>query len=82
MYDAYNKLKYKEHGEVKQVKDKQFYNLNRFRYGVYGKLGLGNVSLFCYYNLTPLFKEGKGIYSNGVAKDFNTMTIGISLAAF
>jgi hypothetical protein len=82
MYDAYNKLKYKENGEVKQVKDKQFYNLNRFRYGVYGRVGLGNVSLFCYYNLTPLFKEGKGVHQNGVPNDFNTMTIGLSLAAF
>ncbi len=82
MYDAFNKIKYKEDGEVKQLKDKQFYNLNRLRYGVYGKVGLGNVSLFCYYNLSPLFEEGKGFYTNGKANDFNTMTIGLSLAAF
>jgi hypothetical protein len=82
MYDAFNKIKYKADGEVKQVKDKQFHNLNRFRYGMYGKVGLGNVSLFCYYNLSPLFEAGKGFYTNGKADDFNTMTIGISLAAF
>ena len=82
MYDAYNKIKYKQDGEMKQVKDKQFYNLNRFRYGVFGKLGLGNVSLFCYYNLTPLFQVDKGFVTNGVTNNFNTMTIGLSLAAF
>lgn len=82
MYDAFSKLKYKADGEIKQLKDKQNFNLNRIRYGISGKIGIGNFSLFGYYNLSPLFEEGKGFYSNGVANDFNTMTVGISLAAF
>lgn len=82
MYDAFNKLKFKQDGEVKQIKDKQFYNLNRIRYGVYGKIGIGNISLFGYYNVSPMFKEGKGFQEAGIPNDFNTMTIGISLAAF
>lgn len=82
LYDAFTKMKYKADGETKQLKDKQNFNLNRFRYGVYGKLGLGNFSLFGYYNLTPLFKEGEGLYENGVVNDFQTVTVGISLSAF
>src|SRR5690606_27997307 len=77
MYDAFNKIKYKQDGEVKQIKDKQFHNLNRFRYGLMAKVGVGNLSLFGYYNISPLFKEGKGFYENGVANDFATTTIGI-----
>ena len=82
LYDAFTKMKYKEGGETKQYKDKQNFNLNRFRYGVYSKLGIGNFSLFGYYNLTPLFKEGEGLHQNNVANDFQTVTVGISLSAF
>ena len=82
MYDSFSKLKYEEDGENKQLKDKQNWNLTRFRYGVYGKLGIGNFGVFGYYNITPLFEEGKGPGENNVVKDFNTFTLGVSLSAF
>jgi hypothetical protein len=82
MYDAFTKLKYREDGQTKQLKDKQNWNLNRFRYGVSARLGVGNFSVFGYYNLTPLFEEGEGPYENNVATDFQTVTVGISLSAF
>lgn len=82
MYDAFSKIKYSENGETKQLKDKQDWNLTRFRYGVYTKLGIGNFALFGYYNLTPLFEEGKGPYEQNIATDFQTVTVGISLSAF
>jgi hypothetical protein len=82
MYDAFTKVKYKEDGEVRKFKDNQNFNLNRFRYGVFAKIGIGNFSLFGYYNISPLFEEGKGIYEGNKANDFNTMTIGVSLASF
>jgi hypothetical protein len=82
LYDAFTKMKYKQDGETKQLKDKQNFNLTRFRYGVYGKFGIGNFALFGYYNLTPLFEEGKGPYENNVKTDFQTVTVGISLSAF
>lgn len=82
MYDSFSKLKYKEDGETKQLKDKQNWNLTRLRYGVYGKIGLGNFSLFGYYNLTPLFEEGKGPGEKNRVTDFQTFTVGISLSSF
>ena len=82
LYDAFTKIKYKEDGEAKQVKDKQNFNLNRFRYGVSAKIGFGNFALFGYYNLNTLFKEDKGLYQNGRPMDFNTFTAGISLSSF
>ena len=82
MYDAFTKQKYREDGETKQLKDKQNFNLNRFRYGVSARLGIGNFGLFGYYNLTPLFEEGEGPYQNNIATDFQTVTVGISLSAF
>lgn len=82
LYDAYTKLKYKEDHEVRQLKNKQFFNLSRFRHGVFGKVGAGNFSVFCYYNINPLFESGKGPFLEDETKDFNTFTIGISLASF
>lgn len=86
MYDSFTKLKYKEDGEVKKLKNKEDFNLNKFRYGLTARIGIGNFSLFGYYNLTPLFEEGKGLSDisseNTVKNDFSTLTIGISLASF
>jgi hypothetical protein len=87
MYDSFTKIKYKEDGESKKIKNKEDFNLNKVRYGLTARIGVGNFSLFGYYNLTPLFEEGKGLSDTidaqtKVKNDFNTLTIGISLASF
>jgi hypothetical protein len=87
MYDSFSKIKYKEDGEVKKIKNKEDFNLNKIRYGLSARIGVGNISLFGYYNLSPLFEEGKGLSDiisteNSVKNDFSTLTIGISLASF
>ena len=82
LYDAFSKVKYKVDGDTRKLKDKQDWNLTRFRYGVYGKIGFGNFNLFGYYNLTPLFKEGEGIWQGTAPVDFQTITMGISLSSF
>lgn len=82
LYDAFTKMKYKTDGEMKQLKDKQNFNLTRFRYGLFGRVGIGNFSLFAYYNLTPLFEEGDGLWEKRRPVDFQTVTVGISLASF
>jgi hypothetical protein len=83
MYDSFNKIKYKEDGEMKQLKNKENFNLTRFRYGAFAKIGFGSFSLFGYYNLTPLFKNNRGIYTDKTSfNDLNTFTAGISLSSF
>jgi hypothetical protein len=82
LYDSFTKLKYKEDGETKKLKNKQDYHLTQFRYGLMSRIGFGDFSIVGYYNLTPLFEEGNGLKENGQFKDFNTFTIGISLASF
>lgn len=82
LFDSFTKVKYKENSEVKKLKDKQDYNLSKIRYGVTGRIGFGNFSLFGYYNLTPLFEKGKGLKDNNTDNDFNTYTVGISLSSF
>jgi hypothetical protein len=87
LYDAFAKVKYREDGQNKKYKDNQNFDLSRIRYGLSGRIGVGNVSLFTYYNLNSLFESGKGPWegkgtSRAQAADFNTFTIGISLASF
>jgi hypothetical protein len=86
MYDGFTKVKYKEDGDLYKFKSKQDWNLNRFRYGVYGKIGIGNFSLFTYYNMSNLFKNGEGPTGTGTGvetiKDFATYTVGFSLSSF
>jgi hypothetical protein len=82
MLDSFNKIKYRENGETKKIKDKQDFQLNKIRYGIYGKIGVGNFSVFTYYNLSPLFESGKGPVEKKVKTEFSTMTIGISLSSF
>ena len=82
MYDRFTKIKYDNDGDLYKAKNKQDWNLNRLRYGVFGKVGLGNFSLFGYYNMTNLFKNGKGPAQDHQIKDFATFTVGISLSSF
>lgn len=82
MIDSFTKLKYKQDGEVKQIKDKQGFDLSKFRYGLTAKVGAGNFAIFGYYNLNPLFESGKGLIQKGQEKEFSTFTIGVSLASF
>lgn len=80
LYDSFSKVIYKEEGEKKVFKDKQNFNMNRFRYGVFAKVGAGNFSVFAYYNLVPVFEEGKG--PQPAKTDMKNFTVGISLSGF
>ena len=83
LYDSFTKVKYREDGETKKIKDKQNFKLSEFRFGVYSKISFGYISLFSYYNLTPLFETGKGpLDKNGNAVDTNNFTFGLSLSSF
>lgn len=78
LFDGLTKLKYKEDGETKILKNKQNHGLNPFRYGVYTRLGVGGFNLFFMYNLSPLFEKDKGPDKTTMS----TFTTGISINGF
>jgi len=78
LYDSFTKIKYRENGETKKIKDKQNYNLNPIRYGVLFRIGAGNFSAYANYTLSPLFEKGNG--PDGA--EINNFTVGLTLAAF
>jgi hypothetical protein len=78
LISSFTKLKYDAESEIIKEKIRRDWNLNDYRYGVYGKIGVGNVNLFGYYNSSTLFETGEG--PDG--RDINNVTIGISLGGF
>ena len=79
LYESFTKQKYSQEGEGKKIKDKQNFNLYPIRYGPYLRVGGGNVSVYAYYSLSPLFRPGVG---PGGSENINNFTVGFSLAAF
>lgn len=94
MYDSFIKVKYKDDGQVKKLKDKQEWGLTQIRYGAYGRIGIGGFNIFGFYNLTPLFRKDMGPYDEGTIASsgtgiggptgtlMNSFTIGISINGF
>lgn len=58
-----------------KTKDKGSFNINPFKYALTGRVGLGDISLYATYNLSPLFKDGKG-------PELFPFSIGLSLINF
>lgn len=78
MIDSFTKIKYREDGETKKIKDKQQLGLRSIRYGVYTRVGVGAFNLFTFVNLSPLFQDNKGPSDT----EMTTFTVGLSLNAF
>lgn len=56
---AKTKIKYGIGDDMKKEKLHDDFFLNRFRYGVYGRIGYKNLHVFTYYSLSNLFQSGK-----------------------
>lgn len=79
LMSSYTKIVYDDdEGEKVKDKRKRDWNLSKFRYGIYGKIGFGNFTFFTYSNVSTLFRSGKGPDDH----DVSTVTFGISLASF
>lgn len=63
------KLKYKEEGSRIKNKQRGGYEVNEFVYGLSGYIGIGNMSLYAKYDISPLFKNQ--------AVDQNNISLGL-----
>lgn len=77
-FGALTKLKYKENGDAVKTKEKRNYELNRFRYGVTGRVGIGGFNVFYYQSLSTLF-DGN---SPAGTVDTSNITVGLSFTGF
>ena len=78
LIDAHTKVKFEQNDDVKKFKTKQDFSLNKIRYSVHGRLGVGSFNAFYYANLAPLFKDS----GPDGTEDMNTFMAGISFTLF
>ena len=77
-FDTHTKIRYDEYNQTKILKDKQQFNTQNPRFGLYGRLGFASVNFYYYYSLTEFFDNKKGPDQTQA----NTMLIGISISGF
>ncbi len=78
LFGSHTKVRYKDSlGDVRTVKDKGSFYMERFRFGASVRIGYGPINLFGYYALNNLFQEGK--LGQGVA--ITPFMAGITLSA-
>lgn len=68
------KQKFKNENNVKE-KVKDDFNINKFRFGLQGIIGIGNAKVYAQYSLTDLFVENEG-------PELTPLNFGIVLAGF
>jgi hypothetical protein len=78
LLNSQTKVRYEEEGQNVTLKNRNDFEVTRFRYGVYGSVGTRGFSAFFYYSLNPLFNSGRG----PGATEANNFTVGLSIAAF
>jgi hypothetical protein len=76
--DSKTRIKYKQDGQKKRVKQKEKYDLALYRINLTGKFGYGSIALFYNYSFTPLFEGDKG----PLGTTAQPMSFGISFDLF
>jgi hypothetical protein len=71
---GFTKVIYREENEKVKEKIRRDWNLSRYRYGIYGKVGIGHFSAFVYNNISTLFTKG-----DAPGDDINTYSMGAAL---
>ncbi|OEK05439.1 outer membrane beta-barrel protein [Roseivirga misakiensis] len=78
LYSSFTKFRYEDTaGDDNLVKTRQNLGLNRFRYGVQGRVGFGGFSVFGFYELSD-----KWDIAPTDGENTRTFTFGISLTGF
>lgn len=78
LYSSFTKYTYEDFtGSDRLVRDRKDMGLNRFRYGLQGRVGWGSISFFGFYELSDKWK----IAPEG-GENTKNLTIGIALTGF
>lgn len=67
-------------GQMLTLKEKNNFSIEQFRYGMTGRIGLGAINLFAYYNFNQLFEKG-ALDISLENKKIQSFVIGITLTA-
>lgn len=60
LWNAFTTVKYEEDDEKKTCTSEDYFNLDKTRYGLHGRIGWGRFGLLYAYTFSRFFKENKG----------------------
>ena len=69
-----------EDGAKSKIRDD--FNLNKVRYGLEARVGLGPIAFYAQYSLQDLFQDNTGPISNGTALNLTPLNIGVTVLGF
>lgn len=78
-FSSLTKVKYSEDGNNAITKIKKDFDLNRFRYGLVGRIGIGGFNAFYYHSFSTLFD---GDAQPAGTEDTANITVGLSFTGF
>lgn len=78
LINAHTKVNSEEEGTLIKLKTKEHFNINKLRYGITGRIGIGRFNLFYYQSLVPFFESNKGPMDTEAVH----YKVGFSFAAF
>ncbi|CAN5149670.1 hypothetical protein BH23BAC1_BH23BAC1_02000 [soil metagenome] len=78
LYSTHTKINIEEMGDLVKIKRKEHYNLNRFRYGLTARVGIGRFNAYYFHALSPLFRGTEGPEQTQATH----YKVGVSFAAF
>ncbi|MFT6359539.1 MAG: hypothetical protein ACJAYJ_003771 [Saprospiraceae bacterium] len=66
-----------------KIKNRDDFNLNKVRYGLEARVGLGPIAFYAQYSLQDLFQDGTGpVSANGTSLNLTPLNIGITVLGF
>ena len=82
LVSAHTKIKYGTGDDVVIAKEKSDFFLNRFRYGVYTRIGYKSIHLYTYYSLSDLFQNNKLVSGTATNQNVTPLMFGLSFLMY
>jgi hypothetical protein len=82
LVSAHTKIKYGTGDNLRTEKLSDDFFLNRFRYGVYSRIGYKSIHLYTYYSLSNLFQNNKLISGAATNQNVTPLMFGLSFLMY
>jgi Outer membrane protein beta-barrel domain len=82
LVSAHTKIKYGTGDNLRTEKLSDDFFLNRFRYGIYSRIGYKSIHLYTYYSLSDLFQNNKLISATATNQNVTPLMFGLSFLMY
>lgn len=82
LVSAHTKIKYGTGDDIRTEKLKDNFFLNRFRYGIYSRIGYKSIHAYLYYSLSDLFQNNKLVSGTATNQNVTPLMFGLSFLMY